>query len=97
MSDGSFELRVAASAEGQLGRLPERIAAAVVEFMLGPLCENPRRIGHPLQRELAGLWSARRGAYRVVSEIDDAEQRVTVLRIDHRSDVYRPRETRRTT
>lgn len=91
MSDGSFELRVAASAERQLGRLPERIAAAVVEFMLGPLCENPRRVGHPLQRELAGLWSARRGAYRVVCEIDDADQCVTVLRIDHRSDVYRPR------
>jgi mRNA interferase RelE/StbE len=91
MSDGGFELRVAASAERQLGRLPERIAAAVVEFMLGPLCENPRRVGHPLQRERAGLWSARRGAYRVVYEIDDAEQRVTVLRIDHRSDVYRPR------
>jgi len=91
MSDGSFELRVAASAERQLGRLPERIAAAVVEFMLGPLCENPRRVGHPLQRELAGLWSARRGAYRVVYEIDDAQQRLTVLRIDHRSDVYRPR------
>ena len=91
MSDGSWDLRVAASAERQLGRLPERIAAAVVEFMLGPLCENPRRVGHPLQRELAGLWSARRGAYRVVYEIDDAEQRVTVLRIDHRSDVYRPR------
>ncbi len=91
MSDGSFELRVAASAERQLGRLPERIAAAVVEFMLGPLCENPRRVGHPLQRELAGLWSARRGAYRVVYEIDDAGRTVTVLRIDHRSDVYRPR------
>ncbi len=91
MSDGSFELRVAASAERQLGRLPERIAVAVVEFMLGPLCENPRRVGHPLQRELAGLWSARRGACRVVCEIDDAEQRVTVLRIDHWSDVYRPR------
>ena len=91
MNNGSFELRVAASAERQLGRLPERIAAAVVEFMLGPLCENPRRVGHPLQRELAGLWSAGRGAYRVVYGIDDAEHRVTVLRIDHRSDVYRPR------
>ena len=91
MSDGSFELRVAASAERQLGRLPERIAAAVVAFMLGPLCENPHRVGHPLQRELAGLWSARRGAYRVVYEINDAARRVTVLRIDHRSEVYRPR------
>jgi mRNA-degrading endonuclease RelE of RelBE toxin-antitoxin system len=38
-----------------------------VEFMIGPLCDKPRRVGHPLQRELAGLWSARRGAYRVVT------------------------------
>jgi len=85
------ELRVAATAERQLARLPARVAAAVVEFMIGPLCQNPRRVGHPLQRELAGLWSARRGAYRVVYEIDDETNVVMVLRIDHRSDVYRPR------
>lgn len=91
MIDERWELRVAASAERQLGRLPERIAAAVVEFMLGPMCENPRRVGHPLQRELAGLWSARRGAYRVVYEIEDETRTVTALRIDHRFDVYRPR------
>lgn len=83
--------RPAATAERQFGRLPERIAAAVVEFMLGPLCESPRRVGHPLQRELEGLWSARRGAYRVVYDLDDDEHIVTVLRVDHRSDVYRPR------
>jgi len=82
---------VAASAERQLARLPERVAAAVVEFIVGPLCENPRRVGHPLQRELAGMWSARRGAYRVVHEVDDATRLVTVLRIDHRADVYRTR------
>ena len=91
MSDDAWTLRVAASAERQLARLPERIAAAVVEFLLGPLVENPRRVGHPLQRELAGLWSARRGAYRVVYEIDDHDRIIDVLRIEHRSDVYRPR------
>jgi mRNA-degrading endonuclease RelE of RelBE toxin-antitoxin system len=91
VSDDAWTLRVAASAERQLARLPERIAAAVVEFLLGPLVENSRRVGHPLQRELAGLWSARRGAYRVVYEIDDEDRIVDVLRIEHRSDVYRPR------
>lgn len=87
-------LRVAASAERQLARLPDRVAAAVVEFMIGPLCGNPGRVGHPVQRELQGLWSARRGAYRVVYSIDDGDGTsltVTVLRIDHRADVYRPR------
>ncbi len=91
MTNKVWSLRVAASAERQLARLPERIAAAVVEFLLRPLCENPRQVGHPLQQELAGLWSARRGAYRVIYEIDDDERVVDVLRIEHRSDVYRPR------
>jgi mRNA-degrading endonuclease RelE of RelBE toxin-antitoxin system len=84
-------LVVTASAERSLRRLPESVAAAVVEFLVGALVENPRRVGHPLQRELAGLWSARRGPYRVVYEIDDDQQVVVVLRIDHRADVYRAR------
>ena len=91
MTQQGWELRVAASAERQLARLPERVATAVVEFIVGPLCENPHRVSHPLQRELAGMWSARRGAYRVVYEVDDATRLVTVLRVDHRSDVYRTR------
>jgi hypothetical protein len=33
--------RVAASAERSLTRVPERVAAAIVEFMVGPLCEEP--------------------------------------------------------
>ena len=59
--------------------------------MVGPLVENPRRVGHPLQRELEGLWAARRGPYRVVYEIGDADHQVRVVLIDHRSDVYRSR------
>lgn len=91
MSEDAYQLIVAASAERTLRRLPERLAGAIVEFMLGPLVENPRRVGHPLRRELEGLWSARRGPYRVVYEIDDDKRQVAVLRIDHRSDVYRRR------
>jgi mRNA interferase RelE/StbE len=91
LSQPAWGLVLAASAERQLARLPKRIATAIVEFMLGPLCENPRRMGHPLQREFTGLWAARRGAYRVVYELDDERRVVAVLRIDHRADVYRPR------
>jgi mRNA-degrading endonuclease RelE of RelBE toxin-antitoxin system len=86
-----WDVVIAASTERQLARLPARVAPAIVEFMLGPLCENPQRVGHPLRRELAGLWAARRGAYRLIYEIDDDHHTITVLRIDHRADVYRPR------
>ncbi|MEO5680039.1 MAG: type II toxin-antitoxin system RelE/ParE family toxin [Acidimicrobiales bacterium] len=91
MTAPQYRLVLAATAERSLARLPEGVAAAVVEFMLGALVDAPRRVGHPLQRELAGLWAARRGPYRVVYEIDDDPPAVRVVRIDHRADVYRPR------
>jgi mRNA interferase RelE/StbE len=80
---------VAPSAERSLARLPEKIAPAIVEFMVGPLLENPHRVGKPLVRELSGYMTSRRGAYRLVYRIDDESSTVEVVRIDHRSRVYR--------
>jgi mRNA-degrading endonuclease RelE of RelBE toxin-antitoxin system len=87
----TWTLRVAASAERSLGRLPEGVAAAVVEFMVGPLSAEPERVGTALHGELAGDHSARRGAYRIVYRIVADEHTVRVVRIEHRADVYRPR------
>jgi mRNA interferase RelE/StbE len=84
-------LQVTRPAERQLDRLSERSAAAIVEFMLGALLENPQRVGGALQRELAGLRSARRGVYRVVYEIIEDDRVVVVHRIDHRATAYRSR------
>jgi mRNA interferase RelE/StbE len=86
-----WELLVAPTAERSLARLPEKAAAAVVEFMVGPLLENPNRVSRALRGDLEGLWAARRGPYRVVYEIDASAHEIRVLRIDHRSDLYRPR------
>lgn len=91
MTRSRWELVVAPSAERSLMRLPEKAAAAVVEFMVGPLTEDPKRVGHRLRGELEGLWAARRGPYRVVYEIEEPAREVRVLRIDHGADVYRPR------
>lgn len=90
MSEEPYSLRVAGPAARQLDRLPEKVAAAIVEFMLGPLLDNPHRVGRELRRELAGMHSARRGAYRVIDEVDESQRVVIVLRIDHRATVYRP-------
>ena len=87
----AYKLRVTGPAKRQLNRLPEGTAAAIVEFMLSALIENPHRVGELLQRELALVRSARRGAYQVVYDIDEGDRAVVVLRIDHRSRVYRSR------
>lgn len=57
--------------------------------MLGPLLESPRRVGKPLVRELDGYLSARRGPYRIVYRINKEAQAVEVVRIGHRSQIYR--------
>jgi len=75
-----------------LARLPEKIATAAVEFIYGSLSENPLRAGKPLKLGLAGLHSARRGDYRVIYRIGDHQRAVTIMAIEHRSDVYRPRQ-----
>jgi mRNA interferase RelE/StbE len=70
--------------------LPEGVASAVIEFVTGALLENPHRVGKQLRGDLAEIYSARRGTYRVLYRINEAEQEVVVLRVEHRRDVYRP-------
>jgi len=92
MSDGAYDLVVAGPAARPISEtLPEAVSAVVVEFITTALIDNPQRVGRPLRNELAGIHSARRGTYRVLYRIDEVERTVTVLRIDHRRDVYRTR------
>ena len=85
----SHEVVVTATARRDLQRIPPRIVHAIVEFVFGDLAAFPRRVGKPLQRELEGLFGARRGPYRILHSIDDVANRVEILHIDYRSDVYR--------
>ncbi len=90
MSDSSFELVVARpAAKAIANELPESVASAVIELITGPLLENPRRVGVALRNELEGLWSARRGTYRVLYGIEETKREVVILRVGHRRDVYR--------
>lgn len=89
MTSTSFELVLAPPATRALRtRLPEPVAAAVIEFITGALLENPQRVGKPLRGDLAGIHSARRGTYRVLYRIHEQAHEVVILRIEHRRDVY---------
>lgn len=74
-------------AQKELAQLPitsyERVKAAILK-----LGENPRPRGC---RKLTGRegWRIKVGDYRVIYEIDDDRQIVTVLHVGHRRDVYR--------
>ncbi len=91
MTSAAYELVLTPpAARAVRNGLPESVAAAVIEFLTGALVDNPHRVGKRLRGDLAGIYSARRGTYRVLYRINDDRKEVVALRIDHRGEAYRP-------
>jgi mRNA interferase RelE/StbE len=90
VSDGHFELVIAPTARRQLSdRLPEAVAVAAYAFIIGPLLDNPRRVGKRLGPSLADRHSARRGTHWITHQIDEPHHSGTVVGVVHREDLYR--------
>jgi mRNA-degrading endonuclease RelE of RelBE toxin-antitoxin system len=90
VSDKPWRVVVTPPARREFDRLPISVAGAVLET-LDAIAENPRRLGKPLMLEHEGRFSARRGPYRIIYELEEHEQLVRVIAIGHRRDVYRRR------
>jgi mRNA-degrading endonuclease RelE of RelBE toxin-antitoxin system len=86
-----YEVEITPEGLRHLKRLPDKVRAAALVAILGPIAENPQRLGKPLLGELEGLHSARRGDYRVIYQIFEAERIILIHRVQHRRHVYRPR------
>ncbi|MCU1617744.1 MAG: plasmid stabilization system [Frankiales bacterium] len=60
MSAGRYTVLLSPGAKRAIEQeLPEAVAVAVVDFLYGPLAEDPHRVGKPLRFQLEGYWSAR--------------------------------------
>jgi mRNA interferase RelE/StbE len=90
-ADGrDYELVLAPPARRAItDRLPEPAAAAVIDFITTAPVARPKQGGKPLRDDLIGVWSARRGTYRVLHRVLDGPREVVALRIEHRRDAYR--------
>jgi mRNA interferase RelE/StbE len=82
-----YRLRIAGRAHRELGRLPPEVIARIQDA-IDALAVDPRPPACIKLRGGAG-WRIRIGDYRVVYDVDDDAQTVTVLRAGHRRDVYR--------
>lgn len=87
----TYEVEITPEGLRHLNRLPEKVRTAVLETIFGSIAENPQRAGKPLRGELDGLYSARRGEFRVIYEVDEVARVVLVHRAQHRRTVYRRR------
>lgn len=82
----SYEVLILRRAQKELGDLPKADYARVRDAVAA-LADEPRPAGC---KKLVGRegWRIRSGDYRVIYEINDAEEKITVLHIGHRRDVY---------
>lgn len=86
MTAERFTLVISPTARRQLTEdLPESVAFAAYDFIIGPSLDNPHRVGKRLRPPLEDRHSARRGTYRVIYRIDHEHHRVMVVGIVHRS------------
>lgn len=83
----TYRVAILRRAQKELGALPDP-AYARVRDAIRALGEEPRPAGCQKLTAREG-WRIRIGNYRIVYDIDDAAQIVTVLHIGHRRDVYR--------
>ncbi|HST66057.1 MAG TPA: type II toxin-antitoxin system RelE/ParE family toxin [Mycobacteriales bacterium] len=95
MSDDRYQVRYTRTARRALAdELPLHVVDAVLALLDGDLASGPHRVGKPLRPPLEGTWSARRGTYRILYEIDDNARVVLVTAIEARADAYRPHRPR---
>jgi len=91
VNQASYDLIISPTARRQLTeRLPEAVAFAADELLMGPLLQNPQRVGKRLGTPLEDRHSARRGTYRVIYRISAERRQVTVVGVVDRADAYRP-------
>jgi mRNA interferase RelE/StbE len=88
----AWRIDLTRAADRELEQLDPQIARRILRFLhqrLGPL-DDPRSLGEPLHGDrLGSFWKYRVGDYRVIAEIEDQQVRVLVIRVGHRSQVYR--------
>jgi len=95
VSDDRYRVRYTRTARRALAdELTLHIVDAVLALLDGDLATEPHRVGKPLRPPLDGTWTARRGTYRILYEIDDDAHTVLVTAIEARADAYRAHRPR---
>ena len=87
----AWQIEFTAEAEKQLSKIDRQSAKRIINFLSQRIApaEDPRNFGKALKGVLREFWRYRVGSYRVICKIEDDRLLVLVVRVAHRSDVYR--------
>ena len=89
-----WRIEFGTSAAKELEKLGHQNSRRIVNFLRERVlhAEHPRALGEPLRGpEFGKFWKYRVGHFRVIAEIEDSALVVFVVRVGHRSRVYKKR------
>jgi mRNA interferase RelE/StbE len=86
---GRYSLRVKDSAAKEIERIePKKVRRQVVR-RIQSLAANPRPAGCQKLAGTGDRYRLRQGSYRIVYEVREEELVVVLVKVGHRSDIYR--------
>lgn len=86
----AYKIEISKAAQADLTKLDKPVLQAIRQRLLS-LAENAEQVRHlPLKGKLAGLYKLRvYGKYRIIYDLQRGEQRIVVVRVGNRSDIYK--------
>lgn len=87
----AWTVRLSEAAKKQLRKIDQRWQAQILDYLEQRIATaaEPRRFGKALSADLKGFWRYRVGNYRIICDIQHQVLVVLVVKIGHRSDIYR--------
>lgn len=91
----AWKIELDASADRDLAKLDQQIARRILTFLHDRVAkiDDPRSIGEALKgSKLGDFWKYRVGDYRIITNIEDGNLRIMVIKIGNRKEVYREKK-----
>lgn len=85
----SYNVKWHEKALKDLRGLDKSNARAIVDKVKDHLAKEPMSLGKPLKGIFKGMYRYRVGDYRVIYTVDKAENKILILKIGARKDIYR--------
>jgi len=86
---GSHSLRIKVSTAKEFERIEPKKVRRQIVTRIRTLATNPRQLGCEKLASAGARYRVRQGAYRIVYEVRDEELVVVLVKVGHRSNVYK--------
>ena len=83
----SYKILFTRSAEKELRKIPSPHLARIVN-KINALSHEPRPLGAQMLKGEERYFRLRQGDYRIIYDVSDLEQRIIIIKVGHRREVY---------